>query len=316
MNWPLKYKIVLGFAAIYLIWGSTYLAIRFGVETMPPMLMTGLRFVTGGLILYFWMRSRGVERPHRRHWRSAIILGLLMPVGGTGLVTWAEQTVPSGLAALLVATVPMWVVLADWLRPRGTRPAMLVVVGMILGFAGMTLLIDPAHLAGQGDLDRVGAIVVVVASLSWAIGSVYSRHASQPQSRLMATATQMFSGGVALLLVSAVSGEMAAFDVASVSLRSWLSLIYLITIGSVAYAAYVWLLSVTSVNKVSTYAYVNPIVALFLGSILAGEVLTGWTLACSAMVIVAVVIIISARPRCPQIAPEVKIQETPQCVET
>jgi len=290
-------KIFFGFATIYLIWGSTYLAIRLGVETMPPFLMAGTRFLAGGLLLYGLMRLRGVDRPNLSHWRPAVITGLLMPAGGTGLVTWAETTVPSGMTALLVAMVPMWIVLADWSSPRGTRPTLLVSAGLILGFAGVALMINPTDIGGPGDINKLGALAIVVATISWAIGSIYSRHADQPRSKVLSAGMQMIAGGAGLLLASALYGEYSSFELQAVTLVSWLSLGYLTIIGSIAFVAYVWLLTATTAAKVSTYAFVNPIIALALGTLVAGEALSGWTLGCAVIVIAAVTLIIAGKAR-------------------
>jgi len=294
---PSKYKIILGFAAIYIIWGSTYLAIRLGVESLPPFLMAGLRFLTGGLLLYGWARLAGAEAPKRSHWRPAATIGLLMAGGATGLVTWAETTVPSGLAALLVAVVPMWIVLADWLRPGGARPTLIVISGLLLGFLGVALLINPGDIVGVGDIDKLGAMVIVIATISWAIGSIYSRHAHQPRSKTLGAGMQMLAGGAGLMIAAALTGEMTAFHVDGVALRSWLALGYLITVGSAAFAVYIWLIAASTPAKVATYAYVNPVIALFLGYIVAGETLDGRVLACSLVIITAVFIIIMARAR-------------------
>lgn len=290
-----KAKIILGFATIYLVWGSTYLAIRLGVETMPPFLLAGIRFVIGGTLLYAWSRMRGAERPERKHKIPALILGLLLPLGGTGLVTLAEKTVPSGLAALLVATVPLWIVLVDWLRPGGSRPRRLVVAGLALGFTGIAMLILPSVSGTLHELSLIGALTVVVASLSWATGSIYSKYAPQPKSKVMGTGMQMIAGGSGLLMLSLITGEMHGLDLAAVTLTSWLSLAYLITAGSVAFAAYIWLISEVDPSKVATYAYVNPVIAIFLGAVIADELMSSWTMLCSMIIIAAVFMVISSK---------------------
>jgi len=311
MSKNLRIKIVIGFTAIYLIWGSTYLAIRLGVETIPPFLLAGTRFLTGGFLLYGFMRLRGVEHPSPSHWLPASIIGLLMAAGGTGLVTWAETMVPSGLTALLIAMVPMWIVLADWSSPRRTRPTPLVIVGLFLGFAGITLLINPTDIGGPGEINKVGALVIVIATISCAIGSIYSRHAHQPRSKVLAVGMQMITGGAGLMLASVLSGETATFDLHAVSLVSWLSLGYLAFIGSIAYVTYLWLLSVTNAAKAATYAFVNPVIALALGSLVAGETMNSWTLACAVMVIIAVILIITGKARTPE--PAVRETSLLQC---
>ena len=290
-------RIAVGLAIVYVVWGSTYLAIRIGVETMPPFLLAGIRFIVGGLMLYGWARFNGARKPKKSHWTPAVILGILMPVGGTGLVTWAELSVPSGLTALLVAMAPMWMVLGDWLQPGGTRPRLTVGVGLLLGFVGVALLIDPINHGGSRELDLFGALLIVVATVSWAAGSVYSKSAGQPESKVLSVAMQMLTGGVGLILLAGVTGEIGAVDLGSVTISSWLALGYLTTAGSIAFAVYIWLISAAGVAKAATYAYVNPVLALILGALLAGETLSMWTLYCSAIIIVAIVIIITARTR-------------------
>ena len=300
MSEHMKLKIMLGFAAIYIIWGSTYLAIRLGVASMPPFMMAGVRFLLGGLIIYLWMRARGVAAPSRRHWWTASIIGTLLAAGGTGLVTWAETTVPSGLTALLVAMVPMWIVLVDWLRPKGIKPRWPVVAGLALGFVGVALLINPTDIGGVGEVDRFGAVLIVLATLSWAIGSIYSRHAEQPSSKLLGAGMQMLVGGGVLLIASALTGEFGNYDIGDTTLKSWMALTYLITIGSAAFAVYIWLIGASTPSKVATYAFVNPVIALVLGSLIAGEALSSWTFFCSIIVILAVFMIIRSKARAAQ----------------
>jgi drug/metabolite transporter (DMT)-like permease len=295
---PRRVHILAAFAAVYLIWGSTYLGIRIAIETIPAFLMIGFRFVIAGTILYTWLRLRGVERPRRVHWRSAAIIGALMVAGGTGMVAWSEQRVASGLAALLVAMVPLWIVLLDWLRPGGSQPPAVVVGGVVLGLLGIVLLIDPANLAGGPRIDVIGAGALMFATLSWASGSLYSRQASLPDRQQMGTALEMLVGGTLLVLVGSATGEWARFDLAAITARSWLALAYLITFGSlVAFSAYLWLLKAATPAKAATYAYVNPVVALFLGWALAGEPLGPRVLVAAAIVLGAVVIVTSYRPR-------------------
>jgi len=293
-----RVALILAFAAVYLIWGSTYLAIRFAIETMPPLLMAAVRFLIAGGALYAWVRLRGEAPPRRDHWRAAAVVGGLMLLGGNGAVVWAEQVVPSGLTALLVAMVPLWMVLLDWLRPRGVRPAPLVLVGLALGLGGLAFLVGPQHILGGGQVDPRGAVVLALGCLSWSFGSVYSRHARLPASPLLGTAMEMLAGGVLLLAAAAIRGELAAVQPAAVSLRSTLALAYLVVFGSlVAFSAYVWLLRVTTPARASTYAYVNPVVAMLLGWALAGEPLTPRTLLAAGVIVGSVVMITSARVR-------------------
>ena len=272
---PKRAKLVAAFAAVYVLWGSTYLAIRFGVETLPPFLMAGTRHLTAGLLLFAWTRIRGEPRPDRGNWRTAFFVGGLMLLGGNGLVTWAEKRVPSGLAALIVASVPLWMALIDGVQKR-VRPRLPVVVGLLAGLGGLLMLVAPGRFAGNGRPDLLGAGALLLAALCWTTGSLYSRHhARLPQSVLTSTAMQMIGGGTLLWLVGLAAGEGARLDLQAVSARSLLSLAYLIVFGSlVAFSAYVWLLRVTTPARVSTYAYVNPVVAVFLGWAFAGEAVT------------------------------------------
>lgn len=294
--------IPLAFAAIYLIWGSTYLAIRFAIETLPPFLMAGARFLVAGALLYLWARLRGEERPTAANWRATAILGGLLLLGGNGLVSWAELRVASGPAALLVSTIPLFVVLLEWLGPRPIRvgpPSRLVGVGVLAGFAGIVLLIGPGDLLGE-RIDLVGAGALVFAALSWSVGSTISRRLPQPASPILGTAMQMLAGGALLLGVGAGLGEISRLDPATVSAESLFALGYLIVFGSLAaFTAYVYLLQSVAITKVATYAYVNPVVALILGWALAGEELSPRMLLASA-VILGAVMLITTRRRAPR----------------
>jgi drug/metabolite transporter (DMT)-like permease len=271
---PGKAKLIAAFAAVYVLWGSTYLAIRFGVETIPPFLMAGTRHLTAGVLLYLWVRLRGGARPDWRHWRTATVIGAMMLLGGNGLVTWAERRVPSGLAALIVASVPLWMALLDGIHKR-MRPRLPVVAGLIIGLAGLLVLVAPGNLAGKGRVDLLGAGALLLAALSWTAGSLYSRRVRLPESVLTVTAMEMIGGGSLLWGVGLALGEGSRLDLASVSTRSLLSLGYLIVFGSlIGFSAYVYLLHATTPARVSTYAYVNPIVAVLLGWALAGEAVT------------------------------------------
>jgi drug/metabolite transporter (DMT)-like permease len=284
--------VVAAFAAVYVVWGSTYLAIRFGVETIPPFLMAGGRFLISGWILYLWARWRGSPRPTAAQWRDATLTGTLMLCLGNGAVSWAEQRVPSGLASLIVAVVPLWMVLIDWARSGGTRPRTRVMLGVVVGLAGLFVLIGPGALTGHGTIDSTSVAVLMAGSLSWAAGSVFNRFGARPDSAVMSTGVQMLGGGVVLLLLSALFGELRAFHLATVSTASWLGLVYLVTCGSlVGFTAYIYLLQVVSPAKVSTYAYVNPIVAVLLGWAFVGEVVTRQTAMAAAVILVGVAMI-------------------------
>lgn len=287
--------IVAALVAVYLIWGSTYLAIRFAVETLPPFLMAGVRFLVAGGVLYGWRRARGFPRPTGAQWRAATVVGGLMLLGGNGGVVWAEQWVESGTAALIVAAVPLWMVLLDWLRPGGTAPRPAVWAGLVVGLAGVGILMGSPH--GSGENYLTGWLVLVLASVSWAVGSLYSRRAVLP-APLLATGMQMLAGGALLLAAGVVTGEVGSVDPALFSLKSVLSLVYLIVFGAlVGFSSYVWLLRVTPPAIASTYAYVNPVVAVFLGWLLAGEQLTPRVLLASLVIVGAVALITTARVR-------------------
>ena len=240
-------QIVAAFASIYIIWGSTYLAIRYAIETIPPFIMGGTRFLVSGALLYTWSRYRGAPRPTRLHWRNAIIAGGFLLLGGNGAVVWAEQFVPSGLTALLVSILPFWLVIIEWVRPPRKRPSGAVLVGLVLGFIGIIVLVGPGNVGGQGNVRLLDALVLILGSLSWAIGSFWSRDAKLPDSGLLTTGMEMLGGGALLLIVGVLSGELSRFDVHRVSHASTLSLLYLVTFGSLlAFTSYIWLLDKVS----------------------------------------------------------------------
>ena len=290
----MKTKVWLAMLAIYIIWGSTYLGIRFAIESIPPFLHAGMRFFISAALILGWRFLAGDERPTLRQWRDASIVGLFLLLGGNGLVSWAEQTVDSGIAALIVGTVPLWLTLFEALRPGGVKPGWQAVVGLLIGFGGIFILINPETLASAAfRVDLLGAGALVLATILWAMGSIYAKTAQVPKSVFMFTGMQMASASVGLFLVSALNGEMAAFDIRAVTLTSWVGLIYLILFGSlVAFVAYGWLLRNAPISLVSTYGYVNPLVAIFLGAWLANEVLT-WRVFVAAAVIISAVVMIN-----------------------
>ena len=289
-------RIVAAFASIYIIWGSTYLAILYAVETIPPFLMGGTRFLVSGAILYAWARHQGSPRPTKLHWRNAIIAGGFLLLGGNGAVIWAEQFVPSGLTALLVSILPFWLVIIEWLRPPRERPRGAVIVGLVLGFAGIIVLAGPGTLGGQSDVRPIAAVVLVLGSLSWAIGSFWSRDAELPESGILTTGVEMLGGGALLMMVGVLGGELSHFDVHHVSRASVAGLTYLITFGSLlGFTSYIWLLDKVSPAHLGTYAYVNPIVAVLLGWAIADERLSLRTGIAAAIVISAVALITYAR---------------------
>jgi drug/metabolite transporter (DMT)-like permease len=291
-------KVVLAFASVYLFWGSTYLAIRVAVETMPPFLMAGARFILAGGMLYAFARLRGAPRPEGIHWRSGAIVGGLLLLLGNGGVVWAEKTVPSGIAALLVASVPLWIALLQWLGPHRVKPGLWGAAGLAGGFAGVALL---ALSKSAGRIDPAGAAALVGASLAWAVGSLVARGAPFPASPLMTTAVQMIAGGLLQTLAGLALGEAAGLDVAKISGRSWLAAGYLVVFGSMCgYLPYVWLLGVRPAAQVATYAYVNPAIAVVLGWAMLGEPLTGRMLAAAALIVASVAAItLSAGRRAP-----------------
>ena len=284
--------VVLAFAAIYLVWGSTYLAIRVAVETLPAFLSAGARFIIAGGVMFAVLAARGMSAPSRAQWRHALVTGTLMLVGGNGLVVWAERTLSSGFTALLIALTPVWFALLDWLRPRGEQPQVKTIAGIIIGFAGVIVLLrargSTADLGGEWP----SALVIVIAGICWAGGSLYSKYSPNSASPWMNAAAQMICGGVGLLLVGAALGEPARTDWARISGRSLTALAYLIVFGSwIGFSAYVWLLKASTPARISTYAYVNPVIAVLLGWALLGENVTAGMLSGAAVILLGVAII-------------------------
>jgi drug/metabolite transporter (DMT)-like permease len=294
-----KTRVLGALLSVYVVWGSTYLAIRYAVESIPPFLMSGVRFVIAGGILYVWARRRGSPAPSRSAWKAAVVTGVLMLFAGNGAVVWAEQLVPSSLVALIVAIVPLWMVLLDWFLPGGKRPTLAVSSGLILGLVGLALLIGPDALRGAGSGPSptlIATFVPVAGSLFWAIGSIYSGRAARPASASLATGIQMLAGGAAFLLVALLTGEPARFHLSQVSTGAVLGFLYLLTFGSlVGFTAYIYLLGATTPAIAATYAYVNPVVAVLLGWAVAGETLTARTLTAAAVILGGVAMITFAR---------------------
>ena len=291
-------KIVLAFAAVYIIWGTTYLAIRIAVESMPAFLMAGIRFVAAGTITFAVLRAQGVPLPTRGQWRSAAIIGAFLLVGGNGLVTWSEKQVPSSIAALVVATMPLWMTLFDWLLFRGTKPGRQTAVGLLLGFVGIGLLVGPGQIRGTADFDLLSLLLLMAAPILWSLGSLYSRRVRLPENVFMTTAMEMLAGGGLLLLAGLITGEAGQLQVAAITSQSLWALLYLILFGSiVAYTAYVWLLKTVQPARVATYTYINPIVAVALGWLILSEPITPLMLAAMGIIVLAVILITTQRPK-------------------
>lgn len=269
MKQATRLQLLLGFFCIYVVWGSTYLGIRIGIATIPPFLMAGTRFLIAGSALYAYSRWRGAAKPTLEQWKNAGIIGALLLMVGNGAVSWAEQRVDSGMTSLLVATVPLWLVLGEVVQ--GKRPAALQWVGVAVGLVGVGILVKPS---GSESVDPYGAAVLMIGSLSWTIGSLFSRTARLATPGSLASGMQMLCGGALMMAISAISGEMLTFQLSAVSTASVLAWLYLIVFGSIiGFSTYMWLLSVASPAAVGTYAYVNPIVAVMLGVLVAGETL-------------------------------------------
>jgi len=295
---PPTVRVVLAFAALYFLWGATYLAMKIGIETIPPFLLAGARHAIAGTVLFVWLRAREKEPLTRQHWLGAAAIGALMLFGGNGGVAWSVQCVPSGIAAVIIALMPLWLVLLDWLRPGGSKPGWQVFVGLALGFAGIVLLVGPERLAGSDRVNPLGAGVLILASISWAIGSLLSRHLVLPKALLMGVALQSICGGALLFAAAWPTGEWARLAPEAVSMRSLWALAFLVVCGSIlGLTSYIWLLRVTSAANVATYAYVNPAVALGLGWLLGGEAITARALLATAIILAAVVLIVSTRER-------------------
>lgn len=293
---PPRALVVAAFAAIYIVWGSTYLAIRIAIETIPPFLMAGTRFLIAGLVLYAWARLRGAPSPSRSNWRAAIILGALFLLFGNGGVVWAEQTVPSGIAAVLVALLPIWTAIIEWIRPPGKRPGAAVTVGLVTGFAGVALLLAPG--VGGTAIDPVGGVVLMLASLSWAYAGIISQEQPLPGSAVLSSGMQMLAGGALLTVLGVLTGEGAALELDAVTPRSAAALLYLIGFGSLlGFSAFAWLLRVSTPGRVATYAYVNPVVAVFLGWLILGEPLGLREIVAAAIIVGGVGLITTARLR-------------------
>jgi drug/metabolite transporter (DMT)-like permease len=297
--WPSirkRWQVLLAFAAIYFLWGATFLSIRIAIESIPPFYMAGMRFLIAGAILYLWARRSSV-RPSWAQWRGAIVIGALLMLGGNGGVTYSEQFIPSGMAALIVATIPIWIVVLEWLH-RDTRPNLAVVIGLLLGLGGIGLLVEHGQATGNSSATLLGLLILLPAAIAWATGSYYSPRVVQPSSPLLATGMQMLAGGAWLCLAGALMGETSAIRLDRITPASFLSLLYLIIFGSlVGYTAYIWLLRVSKPGIVSTYAFVNPVVAVFLGWLFFREPITPQMIGAAAIIIMGISLIIAFRSK-------------------
>jgi drug/metabolite transporter (DMT)-like permease len=289
---PPTWKTLLAFAIIYFVWGSTFLAIRIGVREVPPFLLAALRFLIAGLILYLWMLAQGERSPSIRQWMSVFLLALLIFVFDYGLLFWAEQRVPSGIAAVMMATIPVFMALAEIIFLRTQQLTLRLSVALLIGVGGVAVLMSRSLNLGGAPVDRAGAVALIFAAISWSISSTLTRKLPLPASKVMSSGAQMLAGGILLTLAAATLGEFRNFHPAAVSRAAWLSLLYLIVAGSIlGFTAYVWLIHHQSPTKVGTYAYVNPVVAVLLGYFFGGEALGVRTVLGTLFVLVSVVVI-------------------------
>jgi len=285
---PHPATLLLAFGMIYIVWGSTYLAIAFAIETIPPFLTIGTRFLFAGAVLYGFLRLRGVERPSLEHIKNGSWIGVLTLGLGTGLVAWAEQYIDSGFVALLITAVPLWFVLLDWKMLKGGAPDRPVIIGLILGFVGMVVLTGPELTKGLQESSSLAIILVLLATFSWSAGSLRSKMISMPENLFMSSALQMAGGGLMVSILGILLGELDGFAIGAISSKSAWSWAYLVVFGSFgAFSAYVWLLGNAPPKQISSYAFVNPVVAVFLGWWLADELVNG-------RILLAVVILVSA----------------------
>jgi len=293
-----SWKTLLAFAIIYFVWGSTFLAIRVGVREVPPFVLAALRFLVAGLVLYGWMLAKGERSPSGRQWMSAFLLAVLIFVLDYGLLFWAEQRVPSGVAAVMMATIPVFIALSEIIILRTQRLTVRLALALLVGIAGVAVLVSQSSSLGGTPIDTAGAVALMIAALSWSLSSVLVRKLSLPPSKVMNSGAQMLAGGVLLSLTALALGEFRDFHPLAVSRGAWLALLYLIVAGSiVAFTAYVWLIHHESPTKVGTYAYVNPVVAVLVGYFLGGETLGLRTILGTLFVLVSVVVITTARAR-------------------
>ena len=305
---PARWKVLLAFATIYLVWGSTFFAIRVGVREVPPFLLAGVRFLVAGIVLYGWVRAKGTPSPTGREWGSASLFAVLIFVLDYGLVFWAERRVPSGIAAVMLAMIPVFMALGEIALLRTQHLSWRLGLALLMGMGGVVVLVGRGVSLGGAPVDTVGACALIVAALSWSVAAILSRKLPSPSSKVMSSASQMLAGGVLLTLTAALLGEFRGFHAQAVSRSAWLALAYLVLAGSiVAFTAYVWLLHHESPTKVGTYAYVNPVVAVILGYFLGGEALGPRTVLGTALVLASVVVITTVPARGPSAQPVLEV---------
>lgn len=293
---PRTWKVLLAFAIIYFVWGSTFLAIRVGVRGVPPFLLAAMRFVVAGGLLYAWLRGRGTPSPTAREWGSATLLAVMIFVFDYGLLFWAERRVPSGIAAVMMATIPAFMALSEILILKTQRLTLRLAAALLIGVAGVGVLVSRTLSFGGAPVDPLGACALIAASVSWSISSALTKKLPLPPAKAMSSGSQMLAGGVLLMLAAGLLGEFRGFHLQAVSAKAWLALAYLIVAGSiVGFTAYIWLIHHESPTKVGTYAYVNPVVAVLVGHFFGGEALSARAMAGAALVLVSVVVITTAR---------------------
>jgi drug/metabolite transporter (DMT)-like permease len=286
------WKTLLAFAIIYFVWGSTYLAVRVGVREVPPLILAAMRFSVAGLVLFGWVLARGERAPSLREWRSASILGMVIFLFDYGLLFWAEQRVPSGIAAVMLATIPVFMALSEIIFLRTQRLTVRLALALLIGLGGVGVLMSRALNLGGAPIDKWGAIALIFASISWSAASVLARKLPLPSSKVMSSGAQMLAGGILLIIAAGAFGEFRNFHPSAVSRGVWFALVYLIVAGSIiGFTAYVWLIHHESPTKVGTYAYVNPIVAVLVGYFLGGEALSARTILGTLFILISVVVI-------------------------
>jgi drug/metabolite transporter (DMT)-like permease len=294
------WKTLTAFAIIYLVWGTTFLAIRVGVHEVPPFLLAAIRFIVAGGVLYGWMLAKGEPSPTARQWMATSIISIFIFVCDYGLLFWAEQRVPSGVAAVMLATIPVFLALAEIIFLRTQKLTVRLTLALLIGIGGVAVLMSRSLILAGAPIDKLGAIALIIASMSWALGSTLTRKFALPPSKVMSSGTQMLAGGIFLAITAAALGEFHNFHPSAVSVRAWLALLYLIVAGSIiGFTAYVWLIHHESPTKVGTYAYVNPVVAVFVGYFLGGESLGLRTLLGTLFVLTSVVVITSTKAKKP-----------------